>query len=162
MCEDYRLAVDKLFELQSKEEISNGKPEHAAAFLATIFKYSQKYVFLFCKNLAADVFEDNFLVEQVKKAHDRGVTIKILISDEAVESPQMREFLKNTPVVSINKFLGTLTPAVHFAVSDGRALRREADHNGKRAIGYANCPDRAQPFADLFSKMERMTIPVSL
>lgn len=91
---EYKQAVDTLFEYGSDSLIPNSKPEHAAILLGMIFKYAKKYVYLFCRNLKADVFDNPFLLEQIKRAKEANVSIRILIEDTAVESEQMKAFCK--------------------------------------------------------------------
>lgn len=158
MCEEYRRAVDTLFEFGSDTVIPNGRPEHAAILLGTIFKYAKKYVYLFCQNLRSDVFDNPFLFNQISRAHDRNVSIRILIGGESIESGEMRRFLDNNRSVSIQRFTGTLNPASHFAVADDCAFRMESSHENTQAVGCANRPNIATQLRDLFFEMEKQSV----
>lgn len=154
MCEEYRKAVDKLFELRADEIIPNGKPEHAAILLGTIFKYAKDHVYLFCKNLKAEVFDHEFLSTQIRDACQRNVIVQILLSNGRIESKTMEKIRADFPCVTLKHFTGKLSPETHFAVSDGCAFRMERDHEKIQAWGCANRPDIALQLEKLFDEMK--------
>lgn len=157
MCEEYRRAVDTLFELGSDTLIPNGRSEHAAILLGTIFKYAKKYVYIFCQDLRSSVFDDAFLLDQINRAYERNVSIRILIGGDTVDSNGMRSILRDKSSISIRRFTGVLTPPSHYTVSDGRSFRMESNHAETSAIGCANRPAVATRLESLFLEMEKQS-----
>jgi hypothetical protein len=71
----YRENVERLAELNSSEVFSNGKAEHAAIIYETFFKFSKENIVIFCRDLSAEVFDSELLLNLAENALRRKIRV---------------------------------------------------------------------------------------
>lgn len=152
---DYRCYVERLAQLKSKELFQNGQANHAAIIFETFFKYASKHVHILCKNLSADVFGLENVLNALETALLRKVPVRILYQ----ETPESSAFLESLqrwqeqklPIEALPATGTSLGPvSQNFAVMDRRAFRFEPDNSRPMAYACMNGPEEATTLDDVF------------
>lgn len=150
----YREGVEKFFELNTDDVISNGKPEHAAVLYEMFFKHAKACMRILCENLDEDVFCLPSVIEAAKKALSRNVCIRVLINDKVASGNKFVQELKNKELFRIKEL--TTEPAnslPNFAVMDKKGFRWEPNPEECKAIATVNNPELALKLVDTFDRL---------
>jgi hypothetical protein len=156
LLDNYRNAVETLFALKSGQLISNSSIEHAAVITEMIFKYAPDNapVYVLCKNLHKDCFGNKRVLAEAKNAILRGVKIHIAYTDttEAEELTALSE--NNVKVKKVAPLIvGEKKTELNF-ITNGQAIRIEADASVHEAEVIPNAPAVAKGLADLFNLLQ--------
>lgn len=156
----YEKLVRSMLESGNSDEISNGKPEHAAVIFKLFFEFAVAKVLIFCKDLNSAVFDDDRILMAAKKAVRNGVSIRVIAQGE-VQKNKFSEWLSeeaNTGTcVSFKKSIGDSFPAkitANFAVMDEKAFRLEPNNKNIQAKACMNDPKGAKALASIFQAMD--------
>lgn len=156
----YEKLVRSMLESGNSDEISNGKPEHAAVIFKLFFEFAAAKVLIFCKDLNSSVFDDERILMAAKKAVGNGVSIRVIAQRE-VQKNKFSDWLSATAnsgtSVSFKKSVGDSFSAkltANFAVMDERAFRLEPNNTNIQATACMNDTKGAKALASIFQAMD--------
>ena len=163
--EIYRGGVKDAFDKKSNRQIDNGLSEHAAILFEQMFEHAQSKIRIFCKNLAAKVFDKDAIVTSAQKAVERGVAFEIVIQDENPEKSKFYEFLKTqsqNDKVSLHRLTSERLKdhTANFTVMDEAAYRYENNRDEFVAEANANSPPIAKLLISKFEAFKPFCDPL--
>jgi len=159
----YREAFERLWNEQSPEVITNARPDHAGDILAVFFDRADKRVCIFCKDLHADVYDQEPVIKAAEAAYGKGVKIEIVIQNGIPANNFATIFRKRknrdgTPIfLNENK----LSPPVYdltknFSFVDDRAYRFEPINTVMQATASTYSPDDVKYLDNVFGKIKAL------
>ena len=135
----YRDAVQVLFALRSREEITNSIPAHAAVLIEQFFAHAESSVRIFCRTLASEVYDREFVVHGLKEALSRGVDIEIILQEPPPRATSFTHLLTSRGGRLFRTTHAMAASAkLNFAVMDTSAVRVERDHDHCEAVACMN------------------------
>jgi hypothetical protein len=152
---EYRKFVERLAASESAEMFSNGQAAHAAVIFEMFFKNAQQGVNILCRNLKADVFGLDVVINAVKNALWRKVPVRILVQ----EAPEASNFLALAKQwkgagkeIEIRSAEGTILAEAdqNFAVMDRKAFRFEPNRDAQIAYASMNQSRNATVLDNVF------------
>jgi len=158
--EAYRKRIENLADLNSGASFTNNQPAHARVIFETFFCRATQEVDIFCRNLAADVFNSTRLCENLIGAVKRGVKVRVF-TQENPESSSFVETLRK--LVAANPDLVALKQGnsnhlnnlgFNFAVMDEKAYRFEPNKADFVAFASMNNPSVCKSLLSVFQTAE--------
>ena len=155
LLEDYRKAVDVLFDLKSEQLISNCSMEHAAIINEMLFKYTpdKESVYILCKNLHKDCFDNSQVLAAAKNAIERGISIKIAYTDSQ-DADVFKSLSEKIIIKKVNPILSSRTGKELNFSTNGSAIRIEDDASTPQADVIPSAPSIAQKIIALFNRLQ--------
>ena len=164
----YRTLVEKMFDEQSAELISNRDTQHARVLIETMIDRAKSSLDFFCRDLNAKVYGERNLASKIVAAGLRGVKIRIL-SQEKPESNLMELLLPWFPnqdkVIFRQASEGSdsATADYNFVIMDQTAFRFETDREKHVATASANNPSVAAKISRRFEEFwESQSVPAGV
>lgn len=156
---DYRADVEKFFDAQSPDIITNKDRHHAAILISTLFKKADREVIVFSRQLDGDFYTQEDVKSQILEAAKRGVDIRILVQESVEAKDLVRDLLKEQWKGKVTVHLckpGSLGAAssINFTVVDGKAYRLEKNRDNHEAFACANDPKTAQKIIKVFESFD--------
>ena len=157
----YEKLVRSMLESGNSDEISNGKPEHAAVIFKLFFEFATAKVLIFCKDLNSSVFGDDRILMAAVKAVERGVSIRVITQSAEVQKNKFSDWLSKMAsegtCVSFKKCLDShhfVKLPANFAVMDEKAFRLEPNNQNIQAKACMNNPKLAKDLGSVFQVMD--------
>jgi hypothetical protein len=158
--EAYRKRIENLADLNSGESFTNNQPAHARVIFETFFCRATQEVDIFCRNLAADVFDSVRLCENLIGAVKRGVKVRVFTQENPAPSSfvdTLQELIAAKPeLVELKKGNSNSLNSLgfNFAVMDGKAYRFEPNKDDFVAFASMNNPSVCKSLLSVFRTAE--------
>lgn len=139
----YRIAFERLWDEKSSQTVSNGKHEHAAALFTVFLSKAEKSVVFFCKELLAEVYDDECVLNALDTAIGNGVSITVYVQDHAAADSKFAQKIRTAQLIGKPVEIREDLPepgkslSLNFAYVDDRAFRFESDHQKMEAVAAA-------------------------
>ncbi|MDX1956498.1 MAG: hypothetical protein SFU20_13285 [Chitinophagaceae bacterium] len=130
---EYLNFVDSLAQKGGTDQIFfNSGPNHAAIVFATMFKYANSEMKMFCGGFTGEVSNDKRYQRELEEYLKRGGKLKILVENDLSNNPKsqvyaiFRKYSSNIQVyLSQGKVTDKNGDPLHFAMADDRMYRLE-------------------------------------
>lgn len=156
--EKYRKAVKLLFEVGSKEPISNSQPDHASILIEEFFRHATQSMRILCRRLSESVYARPELIDAACDAIKRGVDVKIIIQEDKPQSTNFAKMIiENGGLLFSSTSEAVKNAQVNFAVMDQRAFRYERCHEVCEAVAYVQS-DAAPQFYSVFDEVKSLGV----
>ena len=144
----YADIVRKYFEDDSTEIFPNGCEQHAKVIIEQIFSHAEDYVYVLSTNLAKSIWNDPSILEAVRRALERSVSVRISIQRNTSDANLLEELLSEFNIeINVNR---DPTLGSNFIVSDDKMFRYEENRDRVEAIASANYPELAVILKDYY------------
>lgn len=152
---EYRQAVDELFSIKSDAMIPNSSVLHAAVINEMILKHTPRKgnVYLLCRDLARNCFEDQQVLNEAQKAVDRNIKFHIAYTNR-LEAEKFLNIVGKQNMFHVKPLMAE-NVEVNFT-TNGEAVRMEWDASVPHADVVAFAPEAAEKIISLFNQLERI------
>jgi hypothetical protein len=162
----YEEMVEYFAKNKVNSEISNGVEAHASLLISAMFKYGDKTIRIFCRELSDKVYDNEQLIDNaidfvVKKQGK----IEILLENDLQKALFAKPIIfriaskiyeaqdKKRAVGSLHVKIQGQDHQKHFCVMDDSAYRLEQDKEKRTAIANFNDPKMVQSLTTSFKSM---------
>lgn len=149
---EYRQAIKFFLEHKYKSRIYNSTPIQAAEQIAEFLDHAKSHVKIFCKQLLKTVYDNDFLIDSLKKALCREVQVIVIMQRDKSQSQKFENILRlygGSLYSAKNKAKKT---KINFALMDRKALRYEKCNDQCEAVTEFHT-SKAGQYSKLFDKI---------
>lgn len=157
---DYKADVERFFDEQSSDLITNRDKDHAAVLISTLFKRAKKEIIVFTQHFDGEFYNRPEVSSNLLSAVEKGVSLKVLVQERNHHSDELFDQI-SAAKNGCKAMLKTCRPKswaaqaqLNFTVVDQKAFRLEKDRGNCEALACANDPKFATELVDLFRSFE--------